>query len=338
MPLPSPEEIVAEAEALAKELANPELFREPEKAADLSRRAAALEEPAEFARNLLEIRKARTDAEEEAREDGELAALAKEESSKLRAAESVALEAFLLACQKPAEEDARAAIVEIRPGAGGREAALFAREIWRMLLRFCERKKVKAEILSFEEAAEGGLREGVFRTKAGGFSLLREEAGVQRVQRVPATEAKGRIHTSTASVAVLPEVEEKDFPLRKEDLKIETTRSSGAGGQHVNKTESAVRITHLPTGLVAACQEGRSQMANREKALAVLRSRLAEKEAAAAGAEEANARRAQIGSADRSEKARTFNFPQDRVTDHRRGKTVSGVARILDGELERLRD
>ncbi|BAD39058.1 peptide chain release factor 1 [Symbiobacterium thermophilum] len=235
--------------------------------------------------------------------------------------------------------DDKNVIMEIRAGAGGDEASLFAAELFRMYTRLAERHKWKTEVLSISENEAGGIKEVLFQINAeGAYSRLKYEGGVHRVQRVPVTESQGRIHTSTVTVAVMPEMEEVDIEIKPEDLKIEVQRAGGAGGQHVNKTESAVRMTHLPTGIVVYCADERSQMQNREKALRVLRARVADYYAQQAKSEEEQLRRAQVGTGERSEKIRTYNFPQDRVTDHRIGLTVHNIAAVMDGEIDHIID
>jgi peptide chain release factor 1 len=234
--------------------------------------------------------------------------------------------------------DEKNVIVEIRAGEGGEEAALFALDLYRMYTRYAERKRWKAEILSQSQSEKGGFKEVIYRIAGkGAYSRLKFESGVHRVQRVPTTEAQGRIHTSTASVAVLPEAEDVDIEVDEErDLKIDVYRASGHGGQGVNTTDSAVRITHLPTGLVVTCQDERSQLKNKAKAMSVLRARLLAYEQEKRETEMGDARRAQIGRAERAEKMRTYNFPQDRITDKRLGYNLSNIAKVLDGDLEEM--
>jgi peptide chain release factor 1 len=229
------------------------------------------------------------------------------------------------------------AIIEIRAGVGGEEAALFAKDLARMYIRFAERKGWKVSIIDFTESDMGGYKEVVLLIEGkGAYGLLKFEAGVHRVQRVPITESSGRIHTSAASVVVLPEYEDVKIEVRPEDLKIETFRAGGAGGQHVNKTESAVRITHIPTGIVVTCQDERSQHQNREKAMRILMARLRDYYEMQREGEIKSLRRIYIGSGDRSEKIRTYNFPQNRVTDHRINFTVYNLENVLDGELDEI--
>ncbi|MDP4092422.1 MAG: peptide chain release factor 1 [Bacillota bacterium] len=235
--------------------------------------------------------------------------------------------------------DERNVIVEIRGGAGGEEAALFAGVLFRMYSRYSERKRWKTEILDSNPTELGGFKEVVFSLEGrGAFSRLKFESGVHRVQRVPSTEAGGRIHTSTVTVAVLPEVDEVDVDINPNDLQIDTYRAGGAGGQHINKTESAIRITHIPSGIVVTCQDERSQHKNKDKAMKVLRSRLYDRAQEQQDSEVAEARRSQVGTGDRSERIRTYNYPQGRVTDHRIGLTLYKIEEILDGDIDEIID
>lgn len=232
-------------------------------------------------------------------------------------------------------DDDKDVIVEIRAGAGGDEAGIFAGDLYRMYSRFIETKGWKQELISLNEASSGGFKEVVFSVSGDEvYGTLKFESGVHRVQRVPVTESQGRVHTSAASVAIMPEVDDVDVELDMKDVKKDTYRSSGAGGQHVNKTESAVRLTHIPTGIVVECQDGRSQHKNYDKALTVLRSRLYEQELKKQQDEIAGHRKSLVGSADRSDKIRTYNYPQGRVTDHRIGYSVHNLPTVMDGQID----
>jgi peptide chain release factor 1 len=235
--------------------------------------------------------------------------------------------------------DEKPVIIEIRPAAGGDEAALFANELFRMYTRYAERRRWKVDIVEHEESGIGGLDRVVFNIQAeGAFSQLKHESGVHRVQRVPATESQGRIHTSTVTVAVLPEAEDVEVDIDAKDLEISTFRSSSAGGQHMQKNETAIRIVHRPTGLVSTCQDERSQQQNKLKAMAVLKSKILQMERDRADAERAGIRKGQIGSGDRSEKIRTYNFPESRVTDHRIKVTLHNLSGFLEGDVQPMID
>jgi peptide chain release factor 1 len=267
-------------------------------------------------------------------DDAELAAEARAEEGRLEGLIAT-LEARLTPMLLPRDPlDDRNAIVEIRAGTGGDEAALFAADLYRMYTRFCEGERWRVETLSLSDGALGGMREVIFKVSGDGvYGALRWESGVHRVQRVPATESQGRIHTSAATVAVLPEAEEVDVTIEEKDLRIDVFRSSGPGGQSVNTTDSAVRITHLPTGLVVSQQDQKSQLQNKLKAMEVLRARLLGLRVQQQQEERARMRRSQVGSGDRSEKIRTYNFPQSRVTDHRIGWTTHDLQGFIDGDI-----
>jgi len=271
--------------------------------------------------------------------DPEMVALAQEELAGL-VARRTALARRIEELLVPADpNDARDVIVEIRAGAGGDEAALFASELYRMIVRYSEGRGWKVEPISTSEIGIGGLKEVIFSVRGrGAFSRLKWESGVHRVQRVPETESQGRIHTSTATIAVLPEMDEVEIEVPESDIRIDVFRSSGPGGQSVNTTDSAVRLTHLPTGIVISCQDEKSQLQNRRKALQVLRAKLFQLEEDRRHAVQGEARRSQVGSGDRSEKVRTYNFPQARVTDHRIGLTSHRLPAIMAGDLDELID
>lgn len=306
---------------------------------ELSQRYARLRELVAHYRELKELEREATEAEEmlAAEEDGELRDLIIQELQEYRGRHERLLEEIraLLVPEDP--RDLRNAIVEIRAGAGGEESALFVADLVRMYQRYAERRNLHLDMLDSHPTPIGGFKSIIFAVEGrGAYGLFKFESGVHRVQRVPATEASGRVHTSTATVAVLPEAEEVELHIDEEELEIETFRSSGPGGQHANRTESAVRITHRPTGLVVSCQDGRSQHKNREKALKILRARLQERLEEERAEELTSERRSQIGRAMRSEKIRTYNFPQNRVTDHRIDLTLYRLEEVLAGDLDPL--
>lgn len=331
-------EIALRYEDLQAQLADPGVYGDAVRLRDVTRELKELE-PVVAAYHAWEAAQAsRTDAEE-LLHDPDLRELAQEEFAAARAeCERLERELTLLLLPKD-PNDHRNVILEIRSGVGGEESALFAGTLLRMYTMYAQSRGWRCETVNLSETELGGVKEcSVLIEGEGAFSRLKFESGVHRVQRVPETESGGRIHTSAATVAVLPEAEEVDVEIDPKDLQIDTYRSSGAGGQHVNKTESAIRITHLPTGLVVECQDERSQYKNKDKAMKVLRSRLYERELARREEAEAASRRSQVGSGDRSERIRTYNFPQGRVTDHRIGLTLYKIDAILDGGLDELID
>lgn len=327
-------------EALEAEIGSGDIYNDNRRAKEVLREHARLKQ-------LLELWERFSSTEEEltatkamaAESEGELAAMAEEEVDGLAKQVEELHQTLLFAFLPPEPNDDRDAIVEIRAGAGGNEAAIFAADLHRMYQRFGERRKWQYETLEINPSDLGGVKEVVFRISGQDvFQTLRFESGVHRVQRVPLTEAQGRIHTSTATVAVLPEAEEVDIELRPEDLRIEVCRAGGPGGQGVNTTDSAVQVLHIPTGKIVRCQDGRSQQKNKERALGILRARLLEEKQREEEARYAAHRKSQIGTGGREEKIRTYNFPQNRVTDHRLGLTLHNLDRVIEGEMEELLD
>ncbi len=321
---------------LTEALTDPAIFGDQGRYQHVAREHAGLTQIVSAYREYQKLTREIEEAEALSREaDPEIRQLAAAEKEGLFERQARLLRAIehMLLPKDPRDE--RNVIVEIRAGTGGDEAALFAGDLLRMYTRYAERHGWKSELLSGSPTGLGGFKEAVLAIGGrGAYSRLKYESGVHRVQRVPATEASGRIHTSTATVAVLPEAEEVDVTIRPDEIRVDTYRAGSAGGQNVNKVETAVRITHLPTGIVIACQDERSQHQNREKAMRILRAHLLERAIEQQQAEIAQARRRQVGTAERSEKIRTYNFPQDRVTDHRIGKTVHDLPSVLDGDLD----
>jgi peptide chain release factor 1 len=331
-------ELESRYEALEEQLASPGVATSPARVREISVELAELRDRVLAFRRWRKLMASIAESEALLADgDAEIRELAEADLKQLRA-ECEACETELRALLAPRDpRDGRNVVLEIRAGAGGDEAALFAADLYRMYSRYAERRGWRVELLSASQTDGGGFKE-VIASLAGkdAFGHLKFESGVHRVQRVPETEAQGRVHTSTATVAVLPEAEEADVEIDTKDLRIDVMRASGAGGQHVNRTESAVRITHLPTGLVVSCQDEKSQHKNKARALTVLRSRLYELKQQQLDAERSAERRGQIGTGERSEKIRTYNFPQNRVTDHRIGLTLHRLERVIDGELDEI--
>jgi peptide chain release factor 1 len=334
------EAALARAAEVERELAEPATAKDPARLKALGREYSRLERIRKVAAQFDKLRSELEQAHELARDsDPALAELAQADVDELTP-RFEAVEAELQELLVPPDPlDDRDTIVEIRAGTGGDEAALFAADLLRMYTRYAERRGWTIEMVSFSEGNVGGVKEAIFNVRGGNaYGRLRYESGVHRVQRVPSTEAQGRIHTSAATVAVLPEAEDVDVAIEEKDLKIDVFRSSGPGGQSVNTTDSAVRITHLPTGLVVQCQDQKSQLQNKVKAMEVLRARLLDRMVAEQESERSRERRAMVGTGDRSAKIRTYNFPQNRVTDHRINLTVHRLDETLEGELDEFVD
>jgi peptide chain release factor 1 len=336
-------EIAVQYDDLQARLATPEVTGDPNELRRLGRELARLE-PTVAAFRRLEGTREELDGARELRDaadgDDELRAMAREEISRLEDDETRLLEDLRVLLLPRDPNDDRDVIMEVRAGAGGEEAALFASELLRMYLRYAARHRYATEVLSLNETGIDGIKEAILQVQGdGAYSRLKFEGGVHRVQRIPATESSGRLHTSTATVVVMPEADEVEIEIDEDkDLRIEVKRSSGPGGQSVNTTDSAVRITHLPSGLVVEIQDEKSQHKNKAKALSVLRSRLLDLELQKQREADSAARRSMVGTGDRSAKVRTYNFPQDRVTDHRIHKTVHNLPAVMAGELDELID
>ncbi|PYJ29904.1 MAG: peptide chain release factor 1 [Verrucomicrobia bacterium] len=325
-------------EQLERETADPALFSNRQRASEIMREHANIKELLAKWGELETARKQLDDNRELAMSrDVEIAAMADDEIPDLEKRVDDLERDVQIALLPPDENEERDAIVEIRAGTGGNEAAIFAADLYRMYHRYAESAGLKTEDLASSPSELGGFKEAIFRVSGESvFRKLRYESGVHRVQRVPATEAQGRIHTSTATVAVLPEAEDVDVELKQEDLRIEVSRSGGPGGQGVNTTDSAVQVMHVPTGMIVRCQDGRSQIKNKERALSILRARLLERKQREETEKYSAQRRGQIGTGGREEKNRTYNFPQNRVTDHRIGLTLYNLDRVIDGDLGEL--
>ena len=334
------EKVEQRYDELGRQLSDPATTSDPARLRSVGQEFAALEPVVDTVRQLQTAERRAAEARELTEgDDVDLRDLAREELAE--ATDDIQTLGNKLRLQLVPRDplDEKNVILEIRAGEGGEEAALFARDLYGMYTRYAERHRWKTEILSQSDSEKGGFKEIIFKVGGrGAYSKLKFESGVHRVQRVPKTEAQGRIHTSTATVAVLPEAEDVDLQINDDDLKIDVYRAAGHGGQGVNTTDSAVRITHIPTGEVVTCQDERSQLKNKAKAMAVLRSRLLARMRAEQEEQESSARRAQIGRGERAEKMRTYNYPQDRITDRRLGYNLSSIDRRMDGEIDDLID
>ncbi len=333
------EQILKKFESLTGQLADEAVLKDQKRYQQVARERKELEETVDVIKKIQDVQRTLDDNQEviDADEDAELTELARAEMSELNESRTQLEESLRVLLVPKDPNDSRNTIVEIRAGTGGEESALFAADLLRMYTRFIEGKGWKMELMSRNETGIGGLKEVIFLvTGEGAYGTLKYESGVHRVQRVPATESSGRIHTSAASVAVLPEAEDVDIEIDPNELRIDVYRSSGPGGQSVNTTDSAVRITHVPTGLVVSCQDEKSQHKNKAKALKVLRARLLDLARQEQEDKISKDRKSQVGSGDRSAKIRTYNFPQQRVTDHRIGLTLHKLAEILDGALDEV--
>jgi len=330
--------IIKTHDQLSESLSDPSIISNTKKFAKIAKEHNTLIEIVEKSKLYIEATNQRESAQEMLNsDDGEIIQLAKDEIDVLgKDIEKLEKELKILLIPKDPNDDNNT-ILEIRSGTGGDEAALFARDLMRMYTRYVERKNWKSEIITLHENEGGGVKEAIISIKgSGAYGNMKFESGVHRVQRVPETESSGRLHTSAATVAVLPEIEDIDMNINDSDIKIDTYRASGAGGQHVNKTESAIRVTHIPTGVVVTCQDETSQHKNKDKALKVLRSKIYEIQESEQNKERADQRRSMVSTGDRSAKIRTYNFPQGRMTDHRINLTLYKLNDIMDGDLEEV--
>ncbi|MGP8080315.1 MAG: peptide chain release factor 1 [Dehalococcoidales bacterium] len=335
------EQINKRYEELVAQMSNPEIAIDHVQMTKLAQEKASLDNIISLYQDYKATVKSLDDTKAMMNEklDAEMMAMAKEEAHQLEEKQARLQEELKLALLPKDPNDEKNIIMEIRAGAGGDEAAIFAAELFRMYSRYAQAKRWNVDVISSSESIGGGIKEIILEISGKGvFSRLKYERGVHRVQRVPVTESSGRIHTSTATVAVLPEAEEVDLEIDPGDLRVDIFHSGGAGGQNVNKVATAVRLTHFPTGMVVICQDERSQLRNRQKAMAVLRARLLDMETSKQQQEMSSMRRSQVGSGERSEKIRTYNFPQDRLSDHRIGLTLHSLPRIMQGELDELID
>lgn len=331
-------DIEAKFEAVEGQLHDPSIASQPQEMKRLGKTRRELEPIVEATRRYKKIL-ADLEEAESLLGDPDLGDMAKEELDRLREAKAQTEEDLKMMLVPKDPNDDKAVIIEIRPAAGGDEAGLFAAELFRMYTRYAERKRWKFDVIDTEETGLGGMSSVTFTiSQEGAYSQLKHESGVHRVQRVPKTESQGRIHTSTVTVAVLPEAEEVEIEIRADDLEVSTFRSSSAGGQHMQKNETAIRIIHKPSGIVVTCQDERSQQQNRLRAMSVLRAKLYDAEQEKLARERGELRKGQVGRGDRSEKIRTYNFPQDRLTDHRIGMDLHNLPIVMDGDIQKLID
>jgi len=335
------EQIEKRYEEIVAEMGKPEVASDPRQLMKLGQEKASIDDVIDLYRSYKATIRSLEETQPmlDERQDSEMLALVKQEVRTLEEKRDSLQEQLKHALLPKDPNDSRDIILEIRGGTGGDEAALFAADLFRMYTRYAQNKGWDVDIINSSEGAGGGFKEIVAEVKGNGaFSRFKYERGVHRVQRIPSTEASGRIHTSTATVAVLPEADDVEVDINPQDLRVDIFHSGGAGGQNVNKVATAVRLTHLPTGMVVTCQDERSQLRNRQKAMAVLKARLLEIEQSKQEEELTSLRRSQVGSGERAEKVRTYNFPQDRVTDHRIGESFHNLPRIMSGELDEIID